>query len=89
MPAVLVEAGLSAIPVVTTEVGFVRDVVVHGATGFVVPTRNPADLAHALRTALAERTRLGPVARRRCVQGFALDAATRRWDALLARLARA
>ena len=39
MPGVLIEAGMRALPVVATDVGYVRDVVVDGETGVIVPCR--------------------------------------------------
>ena len=42
MPGVTIEAGLSGVPVVATDVGAVREVVLDGVTGVVVPPRDPA-----------------------------------------------
>lgn len=83
MPAVLIEAGLSAIPAVTTDVGYVRDVVVDGETGFVVGSRDPDEIARALDAALADRDRLGTAARQRCAQHFDIESVARQWDAVL------
>jgi glycosyltransferase involved in cell wall biosynthesis len=83
MPAVLIEAGLCALPVVTTDVGFVRDIVVDGVTGFVVSSRVPSVLGSAVRAALADRERLGAAARQHCAEHFDLGALARRWDDVL------
>ncbi len=83
MPAVLIEAGLSAIPAVTTDVGYVRDIVVDGETGFVVVSRDPADIARALNAALADRERLGSAARQRCAECFDIESVAQRWDTVL------
>jgi glycosyltransferase involved in cell wall biosynthesis len=83
IPAVLIEAGLSAIPAVTTDVGYVRDVVIDGETGAVVPTRDPADISRALMAVLADRERMGAAARQRCTEHFDIDAIAHQWDAVL------
>jgi glycosyltransferase involved in cell wall biosynthesis len=88
MPAVLIEAGMCEVPTVTTDVGFVRDIVIDGETGYIASSRDPADLAHALGAALAARQRLGAAARRRCLERFSLETAARAWDALLSSVAR-
>lgn len=85
MPAVLIEAGLSAIPAVTTDVGYVRDIVVDGETGFVVASRDPDVIARALLAALADRERLGAAARQRCSEHFDIEAVAQQWDAVLTR----
>ena len=36
VPGVLIEAGMSGVPAVTTDVGWVREVVLDGVTGAVV-----------------------------------------------------
>jgi glycosyltransferase involved in cell wall biosynthesis len=76
-------------PVVATAVGGLRDLVVDGETGLVVPPRDPAALRHALETLLADpelRHRLGGAARERARQKFSWAAVT---DATLAAYAEA
>jgi glycosyltransferase involved in cell wall biosynthesis len=76
-------------PVVATRVGGLRDLVVDGETGLVVPPRDPAALRHALETLLADpelRHRLGGAARERARQKFSWAAVT---DATLAAYAEA
>lgn len=51
---VSIEAGASAVPVVTTTATGARDTVRHGETGFIVPVGNDAALAHALETLLTD-----------------------------------
>ena len=82
LPAVLVEAGLRAIPVVTTDVGFVRDVVDDGITGLVVAQRDPIALSVAISQALAS-PELGGAARRRCEARFDLESVADAWACLL------
>ena len=86
LPGVLIEAGLRALPTVTTDVGFVRDIIADAETGFVVASRDPAVLARALQLALDDHDRLGSAARRRCRERFDLESAARQWDELLGSL---
>lgn len=83
LPGVAVEAGLSGVPTVATDVGGVRDVVIDGLTGRVVPRRQPEAFAAAVREALQQRDRLGLAAREHCLRGFELDVVARRWEQLL------
>lgn len=76
-------------PVVATDVGGLRDLVVDGETGLVVPARDPAALRHALERLLADRElrhRLGAAARERARQRFSWETVT---DATLAAYAEA
>jgi glycosyltransferase involved in cell wall biosynthesis len=71
-------------PVVATSVGGLRDLVVDGETGIVVPPRDPAALRTALTQLLGDRDlrrRLGSAGRERARSGFSWDAVT---DATLA-----
>ena len=88
VPGVLVEAALCGLPVVASDVGFVRDVVVPGETGLVVPPGDPAALAAALDDVLARADALGAAARRRAVERFALDRAADAWVGLITSLVR-
>ncbi|CAN5322458.1 hypothetical protein BH18ACT12_BH18ACT12_23370 [soil metagenome] len=75
--------------VVATDVGGLRDLVVDGETGLVVPARDPAALRDALETLLADRKlrhRLGAAARERARQKFSWETVT---DATLAAYAEA
>jgi glycosyltransferase involved in cell wall biosynthesis len=66
-------------PVVATGVGGLRDLVVDGETGIVVPPRDPAALRAALGALLADRElrrRLGSAGRERARQRFSWDAVT-------------
>lgn len=82
MPAVLIEAGLSGIPAVTTPVGAIADVVVDGVTGRVVPVGDDEALSqatHELVEDAEERHRLGLAARERCSASFTIDAVVPTW----------
>ena len=66
-------------PVVATDVGGLRDLVVHRETGLVVPARDPGALRDALVQLLADRElrrRLGTAARERARQHFSWDSVT-------------
>ena len=81
VPLLLIEAALAGRPVVTTDVGAVRDVVQDGVTGVVVPTGDRAALARAVGTLLsdpAERERLGSAARDRALREMTASAAVDR-----------
>ncbi len=48
-PVSLIEAQASSVPVVSTDVGGVRDIILENETGFVVPKKDPLKLAEKLR----------------------------------------
>jgi len=73
------EAMAHARPVVATSVGGLRDLVVDGETGLVVPPRDPTALRAALERLLADgevRRRLGSAGRERARERFSWDAVT-------------
>ena len=83
------EAMAHARPVVATAVGGLRDMVVDGETGVVVPARDPAALRAALERLLADRAlrrRLGGAGRERAREHFSWETVT---DATLAAYAEA
>ncbi|HEY7718822.1 MAG TPA: glycosyltransferase [Pedococcus sp.] len=85
IPNVLVEAMACALPVVTTDVGGVPELVDDGANGLVVPSGSPERVADALAALLASaelRRRLGAAARRRVEDDYDVDAAAGRLRAL-------
>lgn len=57
IPNVIMEALSQAMPVVATDVCGIGEVVRHGETGFLVPQRDPAALANAIRDMLGDRQR--------------------------------
>ena len=83
LPGVLIEAGLCGLPVVASDVGYVREIVDPGRTGALVPAGDAAATADAIAWALREGDELGPAARDRCQARFALDTVAARWDELL------
>jgi glycosyltransferase involved in cell wall biosynthesis len=85
----LLEAMAAGLPVVATDVGGNREVVQDGMTGFLVPARDPAALARAMRALLEDPTRaagMGANGRARVVEEFALDRTAAAYDALYRRL---
>ncbi len=76
-PRSILEAMRASLPVVCSEVGGVREAVVEGETGWIVPPRDPEALAKALRTfwedpALGQRQ--GQAGRKRYEAEFTFDA---------------
>ena len=91
MPAVLIEAGLCSVPTVTTPVGAIEDVVVDGATGYVVPIGDQASFSSAVRSLAVSadtRSAFGASAQERCLQRFTIEATAPLWVTLLERAVR-
>jgi glycosyltransferase involved in cell wall biosynthesis len=84
VPGVLIEAGLAGLPVVATDVGWVRDVVRPGVTGLLVSPRRPDQLADAVRQALEGRDKLGRGGREHCLAEFEMGPVTDKWQRVLA-----
>jgi glycosyltransferase involved in cell wall biosynthesis len=86
MPGVLIEAGLSGLPVVTTAVPGVQSIVKDGETGLVVPVADVPAMIAATARLLDDselRSSMGRAARQHCVDRFSLAAVGARWTALL------
>jgi glycosyltransferase involved in cell wall biosynthesis len=62
-PLVLAEAGNLGIPCVVTDVGFIREIVLHERTGLLVPIDDAAALAAAIRRLAADRPALAAMGR--------------------------
>ena len=91
MPGVLIEAGLSGLPVVATDVPGVRTVVDDTVTGHVVATGDLAGLCDLVDQLLSDPGRLhemGAAARSRCQAEFTMDVSARRWRDLLDEIGR-
>jgi len=76
MPVSILEAMASGLPVVATNVGSVREVVVHGTTGLLAPPEDPGALCSALRTVLLDEKLaqdFGSAGRQRAEQVFSLE----------------
>lgn len=75
-PAVIVEAMSARLPVVTTDQGAIRETIVDGETGWLVPKRDPEALAHRLVELLQDgplRRRMGQAGRQRFEDRFRID----------------
>jgi glycosyltransferase involved in cell wall biosynthesis len=86
MPGVLIEAGLSGVPVVATDVPGVSTIVIDGQTGVVVADDDLDGLVVAAARLLDDdrlRGTMGGAARARCVAEFGLDAVAAQWSVLL------
>jgi glycosyltransferase involved in cell wall biosynthesis len=89
MPGVLIEAGMSGIPVVTTDVPGARDVVVNGDTGFVVPVEDFDALVHAAKVLIDDaqlRIEFGAAARAHCAKEFNIHDELASWRELFDRI---
>jgi len=85
LPLSAVEAMLAQRPVVATNVGSVDEAVIDGETGVLVPAENPAALAHAIGTLLADPGRarsLGAAGRERALARFSAAAMAQAYEAL-------
>jgi glycosyltransferase involved in cell wall biosynthesis len=91
MPGVLIEAGLSALPVVATTTPGVDAIVADGETGYIVGVDDLDAMVTSVAALVADpgrRRAMGEAARRRCVERFNMDLVTEKWlSALLPLLA--
>lgn len=90
-PLVLLEAMAMALPVVTTRVGLVPEVVEPAGTGLVVEARDVSAMAGAVRALLSDgelREQLGSLARAHAEQAFTLEAMVDAYLRLCADVAR-
>jgi glycosyltransferase involved in cell wall biosynthesis len=89
VPLAVLEAMSHRLPIVTTRVGGLPEIVGEGEQGFLVPPEDVPALADALgKLALdpALRARMGESARARSLAEFSFDEMTNKYDALYARL---
>jgi len=86
MANVLLEASASALPIVATDVGGNREVVLDGETGFLVPPKDPQALARAMLRMMSlsedERRRMGEAGRRYIEERYSLDRVVEMWEEL-------
>jgi glycosyltransferase involved in cell wall biosynthesis len=76
MPLSVLEAMAGGLPVVATDVGDVGRAVADGVTGFVVPPKDPEQLAARLERLLIDadlRRRMGEAGRARVAEMFSAD----------------
>jgi glycosyltransferase involved in cell wall biosynthesis len=89
MPAVLIEAGLMALPTVATPIEAIPEVLLDGSTGLLVPVGAPGALAEALRTLIDDeacRAQFGIAAREHCRAHFTIERAGAMWSSVLQEL---
>ncbi|HZI93975.1 MAG TPA: glycosyltransferase [Patescibacteria group bacterium] len=85
MPNVLLEAMSAGVACVATDVGGVGEVIIDGASGYLVPAGQPALMAERLVRLLGDpslRARLGAAARLRYETSFTLDQMTGHYETL-------
>ena len=86
MPGVLIEAGLSGLPVVATDVPGVRTIVEDGVTGVIVDVEDREAMTEAVADLVRaddRRATMGTAARERCVDRFSLASVAADWLRLL------
>lgn len=86
MPMVLLEAGASGLPIVATDVGGNREVVLDGKTGFLVSPKDPKALAQAMlrlmNLAPEVRKQMGEAARQYIEANYSLERIVDQWERL-------
>lgn len=86
MPNVLLEASATGLPIVATDVGGNREVVVDGKSGFRVPPHHPEALARAMLRMMtlpeAERKQMGKAGRRYVEEHYSLEHIVDTWEEL-------
>ncbi|MEO0250309.1 MAG: glycosyltransferase [candidate division WOR-3 bacterium] len=89
-PVTLVEAHACGVPVVATDIGGIRDIVVQDETGFILPPGDAEGLTARVIELLQNpdlRVRLGRQARARAVQEFSLEMMVQRYATLFEEVA--
>lgn len=86
LPNVLLEAHSTGLPIVATDVGGNREVVLDGKTGFIVPPRAPDALAEAMHRMMdmdaGERLQMGAMGRQHVVANHSIDTVVDKWEQL-------
>ena len=90
LPNAVMEALSASVPVVATDVGGVRELVVHGESGFVVPPRDSEALAEGMMTMMdleeGQRAMMGRMGAEHIEERFGLQEVVRRWDRLFSEM---
>jgi glycosyltransferase involved in cell wall biosynthesis len=86
LPIVLLEASASGLPIVATDVGGSHDVISEGESGFIVPPRQPRQVADAMLRMMAlaptQRRAMGERGREQSVSDFDVERVADRWEEL-------
>lgn len=85
VPGVVIEAGLTGLPTVASNVGGLPFVVAHGATGWLVE-RDADQFAAALQEAVERRLPVGAAAAARCREIFSMENVAMAWNELVTSL---
>jgi glycosyltransferase involved in cell wall biosynthesis len=84
LPMVLLEAGASALPIVTTAVGGNNEIVHQGVNGFLAPAKNSGALADAMRRmeqlSAESRLSMGLAGRNHVIKHYSLSAVVDQWE---------
>ena len=91
LPVAVIEAMLAGLPVIATDVGAVRDAVVHGETGFVVPPEDPRAISSAIGELLSDpecMRKFGAAGRARALERFSVERMATEFEMLYVNLAR-
>ncbi|MDQ2868721.1 MAG: glycosyltransferase family 4 protein [Verrucomicrobiota bacterium] len=89
LPTVFMEAMAAGLPIISTDIGGVREMVVDGVTGHLVATENAQALADAICRLLDQRDearKLGAAGRERCAKMFAIENSVRELREIFAAL---
>jgi len=92
MPNTVMEAMASGVPVVSTDAGGVRELVLQGQSGYIVPCGDASLLAermmHMMRLDPEARLRMGEAGRARILRSFDNERVMDQWEAMIRRVAR-
>ena len=77
MPAVIIEAGLSGLPVISTRIGAIPTMIRDGGTGFLVDA-HAGEIADGIRRAL-DLPSLGEAGRAHCIATYGIDRIGESW----------
>lgn len=91
MPAVLIEAGMSKVPVVGFDIAGAAEVVVDGVTGSLIPWRDIGGLTDSVVSILERRDlqlSMGAAARERCLERFSISTIAARYFKLIREVCR-
>ena len=90
MPMVLLEAAATGLPIVTTDVGGNREVVIDGVSGLVVSSRNPDELAGAMQRMMTmpdtQRVQMGSAGRSHIEENYSMERIVDMWENLYKKL---